>query len=446
MGKTIFLLPVNNFDYKHFKRVKNIVLYRWKNAKILYFSLKESFDYYKKNYPELKVKLFDTKYITKEWLIEFEKKFGKIDRFIFMKNINEEFQPVEWDKKLNKNLNIYRDIFLGYEGLMLAGGGKVTRDHFPHLNKHIFVNHSTIGLKYFPYGYFVIHPAFGEINDFGFRLENDYTKYKYRKSNIKLIAIFGGSSAFGYLVPLRWTFGKILQRKLNYYCRKYKLPIKFVVLNFAQPTYLILNEIIAYILFAYDLKPDIVISHSGFNDFHDGCYNDTFIVKNYKFMYNHIAERFHNIIKGENTTDFVPYQRIRTNSSLVCNAYLFRKIQFEKLVEGNNGIFIGGLQPAFFSKFKLSDMEKQYIKRFIRIYDIPDIRIHRWKFIYDKYVEFEQKNYNFKHSLNFHKIFHKFSKNEILFGDHCHLFKKGEAVIAHEYFKYIIKKILRKYL
>ena len=74
----------------------------------------------------------------------------------------------------------------------------------------------------------------------------------------------GGSACWGYNVLQSESFPEILQNKLNNYQSK-----KFAY-NYAQHSYLLNDQFIAFNLFS-KIRPDnIVIMHDGFNDLQFG--------------------------------------------------------------------------------------------------------------------------------------------------------------------------------
>ena len=95
-----------------------------------------------------------------------------------------------------------------------------------------------------------------------------------------LIAVFGGSAAFGHGNIRRNSFPFVLENKLNsnFPANKRYDRVKFI--NFAQEATLVLNQTISYMLFCNRIRLDIVISHDGYNDLLNGAIVDPILVSN----------------------------------------------------------------------------------------------------------------------------------------------------------------------
>lgn len=92
---------------------------------------------------------------------------------------------------------------------------------------------------------------------FGFRNAQDL--YFEKDRDYRLVVVTGGSEAAGY--SHRVAIAENLEKILNTRPGK-----KFRVLNLAMNGYCLPQELNAYLHFAYHLRPEIVISHTGYND------------------------------------------------------------------------------------------------------------------------------------------------------------------------------------
>jgi len=125
----------------------------------------------------------------------------------------------------------------------------VTYDARPGNKYHAFVDYS---------GVHGIYPEQIALDYFGFR--NDRDLYFDIDRDYTLVVLTGGSESAGY--SHRTTIAEHLEKVLNEVtertCR---------VLNLGMNSYCLPNEINTYVNLAYHLKPEIVVSHTGWNDF-----------------------------------------------------------------------------------------------------------------------------------------------------------------------------------
>jgi hypothetical protein len=140
----------------------------------------------------------------------------------------------------------------------------ISGDDYPLIDVHIFnalSPHQTDMYYYFPYGYLFRYLGLGPINAFGFRIDKPLESYVGRPNTHKLIAVFGGSSAWSLDCLYNEMFSFKLEEKLNKHSKDNGWEQTFSVLNFSQHGHVLLNELFTYILFCHELKPDIVIAH-----------------------------------------------------------------------------------------------------------------------------------------------------------------------------------------
>ena len=183
--------------------------------------------------------------------------------------------------------------------------------------------------------------AYAKGNNYGIRLDyfgfrNDADLY-FEKKDYILIVITGGSEAAGY--THKTTIAQNLENILNA-----NSGCKFKVLNLAMNSYCVANEIGAYLHLAWHLKPEFVISHSGWNDFYNARMNP------YKFKL--LALNYH-----QNLRWWLPrlyylreYQGRegpvfnKHGYEVIVDAYLKQLEKYKTLVNANGGEFIAGIQ------------------------------------------------------------------------------------------------------
>lgn len=385
--------------------------------------------------------------ILKPILLDNKIDFDYIDNPRNFKFINAFFYTGTDEDKFNfESLNISVDnlFFIDKDLIIKSLKNKITDFYFPSHNTHIF---NEIGTKedqsfsFFPYGYQYRFLGGGKTNELGFRIECDLSKLANRKKNHKIIAMFGGSGMYSVRSKSNECFSKILQTKIN----DLDLTNSYTILNFGLPGGVILNEILNYILYAQVLKPEITISHSGFNDFRFGAINDPFLLKKYNISYlsnlEGWSQHLHNNFDKE-LNYFKSDVPIINSPSTIIKAYINRILQFRDIVEGTKGTFITALQPLVWSKKKFSTFESKDILEGQK----PSIK-RLWKtnlkvpYIYERFVKkmLDFADINF---LNIHKEFTLFDENKTLFRDFAHTNYQGDNEISKIYLKYLIDNSL----
>ena len=376
-------------------------------------------------------------------IVEFDKEAlsFKHDNFVYM--LGNYFQP-----KLIDNLSSAKRVYtINSNGhLCNCRPDQVDSYEYPDIDAHIFnkLGHKSPsgGYYYFPYGYLYRFTNLGPINAFGFRIDIDYRSLENRDVNHKVIAVFGGSAAWSYGCIYEEMFSYRLEVLLNDYCSRNKLPLKFTVLNFGMHAHVVMNEMLTYNLFCYQIKPDYTIAHDGFNDILYGLISDPFLLKKYDLTYSPILEEWSHILHGTHdiptNQPSIPYKSLNLPQNIL-KAYLTRKYQFQEMVELQGGIYIWGFQPMLYSKKKLSTSEKVY--RHCKAHEdlIPQI-----KFLYERFakdVELPER----VPILDFHQYFGQFGDDMTLFIDIVHTTPLGDEKVAEYYFTYLKNDIKKRY-
>ena len=160
---------------------------------------------------------------------------------------------------LNKQILQKEKLISDYDESKVSGGVFRVDDN----NNPFMANvPDNIQVRFHPFlDYTNMHSASGSgKNDFfGYRNhENLY--FTARDKNDILIVMTGGSECAGYSHPQE-TILENLKKKLQLHTKR---PIK--ILNLCMNSYTLANEIQSFVHLAYDLKPNLVISHSSWND------------------------------------------------------------------------------------------------------------------------------------------------------------------------------------
>jgi len=312
----------------------------------------------------------------------------------------------------------------------------------PAIERHVF---NRVGPRspdgdfyYFPYGYLFKYTGLGPINEFGYRIEGDFMRYAEREPNHKLITIFGGSAAWSMLSLHEEMFATRIEEKLNTWARANGRPETFTVLNFGMHGHVVLNEMLAHVLFSSRIRPDIVIAHDGFNDLVYGMLSDPELLGRHDITYQYNMEEWGRILHN---TRHIPTNQpenplvVHNIPQLITKAYVTRKQQFRRMVEDAGGCFIWGLQPQLHSKAAMSPSEAAYVKSIQ-----PDnpfaAGFKRIGYLYDKFLELVRLP-DGVHFVDLHRHFRQFGADESLFGDMVHTLPDGDERIAECYFDYL---------
>ena len=279
---------------------------------------------------------------------------------------------------------------------------------------------------YFPYSFLFRCSGLGPIDKYGFRKKN-IQEEAYN------IMILGGSACWGYNVLQSESFPELLQAKLNKF-----IPDKNVVIyNFAQHSYLLNDQFIAFLLHYHKIKPKMVIMHDGFNDLQFGMITDQNMIKDkitYALTHEYVSNKINTKSSSVLTHGDSEKMSVLNTPIDVIDSYYSQKKIIKTMIESLGIKFFSSLQPFLYSKTKLSEYEKNYLNK----YDIANSTYgepyNACKFLYDK---ISSDKYFF--DINFHKEFNTLDEN--LFIDFCHLNKDGEKVLSEIYFEFIKDRI-----
>ena len=230
-------------------------------------------------------------------------------------------------------------------------------------------------------------PYVKSVDYFGYRNSRNFYFDSNRK--YKLIVLTGGSEAMGYTHNL--SIAKLIEKQLNnhYKNQKTEKVQEFKVLNLAMNSYSIADEISTYIHLAYNLKPEFVISHSGYNDFLYSGYIPSQFSEELGLNFNRYMYCWSlRLIKLENCPKNLLHYKDNpdANDNKIINAYKKNIKKYKTIVETNSGIFISGLQGHF---IPLSDQDRKHIReRYNLILDSAD-KIFDINFMNFKEIKYE---------------------------------------------------------
>ena len=342
--------------------------------------------------------------------------------------------PFRWDWNPTDTLIISTRIYIIYRWDNIRCINRCTdKTDFEHIDAHRFYslskNDQYSNNVLFPQGYINRQLFIGPTDKLGFRITGDFLAYKNRPKDHKLICIFGGSAAWGAGCLFEETLSEQLQGMLNTKAKNSNLKLKFTVLNFAQPSAVVLNEICNYLLYVFRINPDIIISHSGYNDLAWGITSDPLLLNKYHITYQSALEGWTAILYNN-------HKQVHSNQTnfpgSIIQSYLERINEFQTIIASLDKAFIWGLQPFLYSKSELTDFE-QYHVRHINNQSIVNQSIKQlYSQLVTKINDTEEVDL-----INFHNLFKKFGNNDHFFYDMVHPSPEGHKIMANIYLEQI---------
>ena len=355
----------------------------------------------------------------------------------------------EADELAASGIDVYRfdQADPGFEIRLVPVGRERRPADYPHIADHIF-NRVTSTLHnhyyFFPYGYLYRYLGIGPINAFGHRIDTDLASYRQRGPDHKLVACFGGSSCFSMYCLHDEMFPSRLEAKLNAWAGETGSRLKFTVLNFGQHGNVVLNQIMTWLLFVQALRPDVVISHDGFNDLGYGQVADSDLLGKHGIAYQDNLEEWAGILHkaeaalpGDWVIDGI--RQVQNMPDAVVTAYLARERQFAALATNAGSSFVWGLQPFLLSKRRRSPAEAQserqsmagqLNRRYLDCY-------RNMTFLYESVVA-RADEVGGADFVNLHRNFHDLDGQETHFFDIVHLSPLGDETVANIYADYLI--------
>ncbi|MBK8476486.1 MAG: hypothetical protein IPL39_09215 [Opitutaceae bacterium] len=332
------------------------------------------------------------------------------------------------------------------KGVFRHKADRLDAEEYPFLDAHIFNQLSPQKSETFyftPYGTQTLFTGAGPLDAFGHRNAFDYRELEQRDPNLRVIAILGGSAAYGVDCIQEDTFPQRLEVLLNSACAERGSALRFRCVTFAQPGLVVLEQTIRYVLFCHRLRPEIVIGHDGWNDLVHGMVCDPFLLTRHEMCYRVNLEDWAQLLHHRET---VPLNSTRNPARAVnlpgpvIEAYLSRKLMLKRVVEGNGGAFVAGFQPALFSKEARSANEALALETgrhrnhpaFAEIFDrhLPTV--------FSKTSEAMSRRFDFPH-IDFSREFSRYGVGADLIYDRVHTAPEGERVIAEVYAQFILR-------
>ena len=295
-----------------------------------------------------------------------------------------------------------------------------------------------------PIGHFTLQTnGMGPINAFGQRIKIDVNSLLHRDFQQKVVAVFGGSAAWGVGSWSDETFSSVLEGQLNCYCEENKLGIRFNVLNYGQSGHLVLNNLQSYLAFCHRLKPDVVIAHDGYNDAGHGMLGDPWLLREIDCLYPVFMERWsqilhkadHVALSQRSLTDSTEESNLSNQPHLVAKSYFRRKHQFCEIVTNANTHFVWGLQPSAKGRnltLREAEAVNEYTKQLTFAKTIHSGIDQVYKYYSEGLEELDPDKYQV---VNCHDAFSRERLSEDLFWDHVHLNPKGELFLSDLYFR-----------
>jgi hypothetical protein len=379
--------------------------------------------------------------IIQSWPVEDGSILESLGALVFVESMREESHLSDWRQQdgFPHGRRIYR-LHMGTR-IKLLEPSVYDAFEYTAVDAHVFnrLSRKKNGYSYLPYGPNLSDVELGHVNEFGFRVPDDYMALADRPSNHKVIAVFGGSSAFSFYCFDHETFSAVLERMLNERAAATGSELTFTVLNFGMHDNVVMQEMINYGVFVAPVHPDMVIAHDGHNDMYYGLQNDPHLLNRSGIIYQRLHQDWAKLVQGSEAVKTPDLYSVSTEClqmnipDNVIDVYIARKTQFMRTAQAFGAHFVWGVQPIHASKGALSQREirkqeaagldtsphrRRWMRCFNQIYDMLSARLTRLEDI---------------HLLDFHRRFAAFDDSVELFWDNCHLSPAGDAVVARAY-------------
>lgn len=310
-------------------------------------------------------------------------------------------------------------------------------EQIPHRETHLF---NTLGPKgtdtfqYFPYGFLHRTLGLGPTNELGFRTALDLRELEDRDPDHVLVCVFGGSGAFGIATLHTEMFSTLLEQHLNAASEAAGRARRFTVVNLAQPGAVVLNEMLAYLLFCHRLRPELVIAHDGFNDLSYGSMTCRHLLDEWDLTYCENLEAWGELLHGTKQPEWHQnefHKRPRNLPQSLARAHRTRKEQFRRVVEAHGGAFVWGIQPYLQSKGTLSPAEETYLASPLRRDEAYDLVFRKMSHAYEELSGLGPPDDALV--VDLHAAFGELGSEATHFVDFVHTSPEGDAAIAGLY-------------
>lgn len=258
------------------------------------------------------------------------------------------------------------------------------------------------------------HTFVGECEYPGFCINGDEKGYR--------IVTLGGSTTDGSLYSFS-SWPELLQRK----CKK-----KLTIYNGGCGGYLSSHDLLKLIRDVLVLNPDMVIAYSGFNDTVHLPFDFEYSNKVFSVVANMLDESW-NIDDLEDEESVVQFGLKRKDDKF--SLWLSNIRMMNAICKENGILFYAFLQPMLASKYKRDKKEEEIFLQCWPAYTCnreADMKFFRERMSNKKIKE--ENSYIFDLS-------HIFDNTTDVYMDHCHVFRKGNEMIADEILKKIYNSI-----
>jgi len=343
---------------------------------------------------------------------------------------------------------------LPIQAIQKMNAGQQIDFNFENYNSHNIFNRlsdsSEYGFYFFPYGYLFRYPKWGTINNLGFRTPHDLADLLKHRDEYFLVQFFGGSTGFDILVPDHETIASRIESFMNKNLDRLGIQKQVIVLNLSQPGNVLLNHISNFTLYGFKLRPDMIISHHGFNDVVSGLISDHRLLKELDITYPDITESWSRFLHqtthpinldhgDESSPRFRPVD-FASFPNLVVKSFVERVSQFCAYSCSIDAFFLSGLQPALYSKQRHSPLEETYISNYKTYYKKIYSAV---EYSFDLASEHLSSRSDCGVLVDIHSKFKQLSPDTTHFGDTCHLLSEGNEVVAEAYNQEIVRLLDR---
>jgi hypothetical protein len=289
----------------------------------------------------------------------------------------------------------------------------INSKYLSNVNPFISYAPDAIPIRFHPFlSYTNAHYSNGSFkNDFfGFRNPSNIY-FTERNDSDFIIVMTGGSECAGYS-----HLNQTILENIKYKLIKISSKKNIKVLNLCMNGYTILNELQTYISLGYNLKPDVVISHSGWNDSLFGLLISGEFIKA-GLIYNKWQEDWIVRLYGSSKEELNKSRIVHLeNKIILANNYWIQINKFKNIVENNNGFFILGIQ-GYNKRIAEDDMKELHLAT----HEVFETTINQAPLERVNYIDFN----------NF---------NGIKFVDSCHSTQESVEFIASQYYQIIYKQ------
>lgn len=335
----------------------------------------------------------------------------------------------ERPKRTLRGLRVYSATAWG----QLERDGPIDEVDYPYLRTHAFnrLGPRTDQFRFFPYVFTQLRTGLGPTNEYGHRIRVDMSALASRPSRHRVVAVFGNSSTESIYCHFDEMFTSVLEELLNR-----RSAVRYTVLNFGVTAAPLFYETVSYLLFCEQLRPEIVISNSGFVDLVNGQISDPYLLNKLRLTYYNPLERWAQVIHG---TDAEPFTWPRSGGPTppgdhpraIIAAYLRRRQQFGEVVQGAGATFITTLQPLIFSKQASSPYELGWVSRHPAVATgVQRPLFENTRHLYPRLIEAIQADRSGPAFLNIHDHFGKYGADVTLFEDFVHTTPAGDRLVA----------------